>query len=364
MTKIGDIISAIEERAPLALQESYDNAGLQLGDATAEARAALLCIDVTEAVVDEAIERGANLIVSHHPLIFRGLKRITGRTPIERIVAKAIKNDIAIYSAHTNMDSAEGGVSVHAGRKIGLKNIKVLVPQSGKLLKIVTFVPSSHAEAVKQAMWSAGAGKIGNYDSCSYTMSGSGTFRALDGATPFVGTVGEHHTESEERVEVILPRWRKHAVLAAMLAAHPYEEPAFDVIALENESSTGLGVVGDVEPESALGLLRRVKSIFAVGAVSYSGGNVEQNVTRVAFCGGSAAEFIGDAIAAGAQIFITGDVKYHDFTAYNDRIIIANIGHYESEQFTKEVFYDIIQKKIPNFATYYSEKEKNPINYL
>ena len=363
MTRISDIISAIEERAPLALQESYDNAGLQVGDAWAEAKAALLCIDVTEAIVDEAIERGANLIVSHHPLIFCGLKRIAGRTPIERIVAKAIRHDIAIYSAHTNLDSAEGGVSAHAAAKIGLRNMRVLAPQSGKLLKIVTFVPVAYAEAVKAAMWSAGAGKIGNYDSCSYTMSGRGTFRAIEGANPFVGAVGEHHTESEERVEVLVPVWRRGAVLRAMLEAHPYEEPAFDVIMLDNEAPTGLGVVGDIDPEPAMCLLERVKRTFAVGAVSYSG-DVSQVVSRVAFCGGSAAEFVGDAIAAGAQIFITGDVKYHEFTSNNDRIIMANIGHYESEQFTKEIFFDIIRKKFPNFAAYYSEKERNQINYL
>lgn len=364
MTKIRDIIQAIEEFAPLSLQESYDNAGLQIGDYGAEASSAVLCLDVTEDILDEAIEKGANLIISHHPLMFRGLKRIVGASPVERIVAKAIKNDIAIYSAHTNMDCAEHGVSFYAAQKIGLKDVHVLVPNTGKLLKIVTFVPKAQAEAVKQSMWSAGAGKIGNYDCCSYTMTGNGTFRATEGANPFVGKVGEHHTEPEERIEVIVPVWRKTAVLRAMLKVHPYEEPAFDVIALENSSRTGLGVIGNLEPEDAIHLLSRIKSIFEVGAISYSGLIRPTTVTRVAFCGGSAIEVVDDAIASGAQMLITGDVKYHDFTTYNDRIIIANIGHYESEQFTKEIFYDIIQKKIPNFATYYAEKEKNPINYL
>lgn len=364
MTKIRDIIQAIEEKAPLSLQESYDNAGMQVGDSNAEATSALLCLDVTEAILDEAIARGANLIISHHPLIFRGLKRLVGATPVERIVAKAIKHDIAIYSAHTNMDSAEYGVSVHAAKKIGMTDLQVLSPQKGKLLKIVTFVPTAQAESVKQAMWAAGAGNIGDYDCCSYSMSGSGTFRAKDGAKPFVGKIGEHHTEAEERVEVIVPVWRKSAVLRALIEAHPYEEPAFDVIALENTSSTGLGVVGNIEPEDAMHLMARIKGIFDVGAISYSGLKGLTVVTRVAFCGGSAIDVADDAIAAGAQMLITGDVKYHDFTTYNDRIIIANIGHYESEHFTKEIFYDIIQKKIPNFATYYAEKEKNPINYL
>lgn len=364
MTTIGDIAAAIEEFAPVAIQESYDNAGLQVGDPHAEAKAALLCIDVTEDILDEAIERGANMVISHHPLIFRGLKRITGRTPVERIVAKAIKHDIALYAAHTNMDSAQGGVSAHAARKIGMTDVQLLAPQTGKLLKIVTFVPQAHAAAVKEAMWKAGAGHIGNYDSCSYSVRGTGTFRALDGANPFVGTQGEIHSEPEERVEVIVPSWRKGAVLSALKSAHPYEEPAFDVIALGNDTPWGFGVVGNIAPEPAIELLARVKRIFNVGAISYSGSHMEQAVSRVAFCGGSAAELIGDAISAGAQVFITGDVKYHDFTSHNHRIIIANIGHYESEQFTKEIFFDVIRKKFPNFAAYYSEKERNQINYL
>ena len=213
MITIGNIAAAIEEFAPTALQESYDNAGLQVGDPHAEAKAALLCIDVTEEILDEAIARGANMVISHHPLIFRGLKRITGRSPIERIVAKAIKHDVALYAAHTNMDSARGGVSAHAAAKLGLTDIELLAPQNGKLLKIVTFVPSAHAAAVKEAMWQAGAGHIGNYDSCSYSMQGTGTFRAQCGANPFVGKVGELHSEPEERVEVIAPSWRKDAVV-------------------------------------------------------------------------------------------------------------------------------------------------------
>ena len=364
MTTIGDIASAIEDFAPLALQESYDNAGLLVGDPRAEARAALLCTDVTEQILDEAIARGANMVISHHPLIFRGLKRITGRSPIERIVAKAIKHDVALYAAHTNIDSAEGGVSAHAAAKLGLSDIQVLAPHSGKLLKIVTFVPQAHALAVKEAMWQAGAGRIGNYDSCSYSMPGTGTFRPLSGASPFVGTVGILHSEPEERVEVIVPQWRKGAVLEAMLSAHPYEEPAFDVLALDVDSPWGLGVVGNISPTPAIELLERVKRIFNVGAISYSGPSVQLEVSRVALCGGSGAELIGHAIAAGAQLFITGDVKYHDFTSHNHRIIIANIGHYESEQFTKEIFFSVIRKKFPNFAAYYSEKEHTQINYL
>lgn len=365
MPRISEITSAIEAHAPLALQEGFDNAGFQVGDPKAEATAALLCLDATEAIVEEAVERQANLIIAHHPLIFHGIKKLTGASPVERTVAAAIRNGITIYSAHTNMDSAEYGVSTHAAAKIGLRNMRPLVPHQGKLAKIVTFVPTAQAQAVKQAMWDAGAGKMGNYDCCSYSMSGQGTFRPAEGAAPYVGNIGERHTEPEERIEVITPVWRTHAVLQAMLAKHPYEEPAYDIIALGNTSSTGLGVVGDIDPEDALHLLRRVKEIFEVGAVAYSAPDDSPvTVTRVAFCGGSAAEYTPNAIAAGAQIYITGDVRYHNFTENRDRIIVANIGHFESEHFTKEIFRDIIQKKFPNFAAYYAEKEKNPINYL
>lgn len=364
MPRISDIITLIEEHAPLCLQESYDNAGMQVGDRNAEATGALLCLDATEAIVDEAVELGVNLIITHHPLIFHALKHITSSSPIERTVEKAIRNGIAIYSAHTNMDSASYGVSTHAAAKIGVRNMRPLIPHTGKLLKLVTFVPHEQAQAVAQAMWQAGAGSIGNYDCCSYTMSGNGTFRPKEGATPFVGIVGEHHTEPETRIEVIVPVWRKSAVLRAMLTAHPYEEPAYDIIALENETQTGLGVVGDIEPEDAMHLLKRVKEIFDVGAIAYSGLNAPTTVTRVAFCGGSAAEFTADAIAAGAQIYFTADARYHNFSSYADRIIFASIGHYESEHFTKEIFYEIISKKMPKFAVHYSSRETNPVKYM
>lgn len=364
MTRIADITGAIERHAPLSLQEGFDNAGMQVGDPNAEATAALLCLDATEEIVEEAAQRGANLIIAHHPLIFHGLKHLTGSTPVERTVAKAIERGIAIYSAHTNMDSAEYGVSTHAGAKIGLKNMRPLVPRTGKLVKIVTFAPVAHADTVRQAMWQAGAGTIGNYDCCSYSMSGKGSFRALPGASPFVGQAGKLHTEPEERIEVIAPQWRKAAVVSAMLAAHPYEEPAYDIIALQNDSRTGLGVVGDIEPEDALHLIGRVKEIFQVGAVLYSGLTKPTQITRVAFCGGSAPEYTPQAIAAGAQIYFTADARYHDFTSHAASIILASIGHYESEHFTKEIFYAIIHEKFPNFAAYYAEKEKNPINYL
>ena len=361
---IKEIISAIEEYAPLSLQESWDNAGVQVGGIDAEATGALLCVDVTECIVDEAVAKGANLVISHHPLLFKGLKRIVGATPVERIVAKALRNGITIYSAHTNMDSTVGGVSWRDAEKLGLKNVHVLAPQSGQVMKLVTFVPVAHVDAVSEAMWQAGAGQIGNYDRCAYRMTGTGTYRPVDGANSFAGHIGEQHEEAEVRVEVVFPVAITGRVVSAMLAAHPYEEPAYDLFKLENKQPTGLGIVGEIEqPVKAADFIAHVKHVLNIASVPCSG-NLDATVKKVALCGGAGGEFIPDAIRSGADIYMCGDLKYHDFTSYNDRIVIANIGHYESEECTKGIFYDIIKKKFPNFATYYAELEKNPISFL
>lgn len=363
MATIKDIISAIEAEAPRYLQEGYDNACLQVGDAQATATGALLCVDVTEAVLDEAIARDLNLVISHHPLIFRGLKSLTGANPTQRIVAKAIKHDVAIYSAHTNLDSARGGVSYHMAEKLRLSDVRVLSAHQGKQVKVVVYVPTAYADKVEQAMFAQGAGSIGDYDCCSYRISGEGRYRAGSEAHPFSGEVGEHHVEPETRVEVIADAARKDAVVSAMLAAHPYEEPAYDVIALLNQSPyNGFGVVGNIEPMPLRDFLALLKRTFDVEAIRYSG-NDDAEITRVALCGGSGAELVGDAIAAGADIYVTGDIKYHDYTGNNHRIVLADIGHYESEQFTKDIFYEIIRKKMPNFALYFAEKEIKQVKY-
>lgn len=362
--RIGEITKAIEDYAPLWLQESYDNAGVQVGDLSAEVTGVLLCTDITEPVLDEAIEKGANLVISHHPLIFRPLKKIAGRSMVERIVAKAIKNDVTLYSAHTNMDNAYGGVNFKMAEKLGLQNVEVLDCQAGKLVKIVVFVPNAHVQAVENAMWQAGAGNLGDYDCCSYRMAGEGHYRALENANPFAGEVGEAHVEPETRVEVIADKAHCDTVVNAMLAVHPYEEPAYDILPLDNVlKRCGSGVVGDIEPQDAIAFLEKAKRAFGVEAVRYSG-DTFRKVNRVAMCGGAGSFLIGKAMAKGADVFLTGDMKYHEFMGNEDRIIIADIGHYESEHYTKEIFLDIIQKKNPNFAINYAEKEKNQINYL
>ena len=362
--RVKDITDAIEAVAPLYLQESWDNSGLQVGDPECEVTGVLLCTDVREEIVDEAIKVGANMIVSHHPLLFRGLKKIVGRSYQERVVAKAIKHDVTIYCAHTNMDCSVGGVNFKMAEKLGMTGVRVLAPQEGTLRKIVVFVPTEASSRVEKAMCDAGAGRIGNYDNCSYSMSGEGHYRALEGAVPWAGEVGETHSEPEVRLEVLVHKALCGRVVAAMVKSHPYEEPAFDIIALENgDKYAGLGVIGDVEPQQARLFLEKVKSVFEVKTVRYSG-NLDRQVSRIAMCGGAGAEFAGLALSQGADVYITGDMKYHEFQGNEDRIILADIGHYESEHYTKEIFYDIITKKNPNFAVDFAKSEENQVKYL
>ncbi|MDR2682793.1 MAG: Nif3-like dinuclear metal center hexameric protein [Dysgonamonadaceae bacterium] len=363
--KVKDVINAIEAYAPPSLQESYDNSGIQLGDVNQPVHGLLLCLDVTEEVVDEAIERRCNLIVSHHPLIFKGIRSLTGANYIQRAIVKACKHDIAIYAAHTNMDNANGGVSHRIASKLGLQNIKILSPQQHALQKLVTFVPVAQAGQLRQALFNAGAGQIGNYDSCSYNIAGEGTFRAGENTRPFCGKTGELHTEAEIRIETILPAYRKNAVLRALLLTHPYEEPAYDLYPLENTwNQAGSGVIGElpVEEEETL-FLQRLRDIFQLPCIRYSSLRNKQ-VKTIAVCGGSGAFLIPDAITSGAEVFITGEAKYNDFYDSGEKILLAVIGHYESEICTKEIFFEIITKKMPNFAVHFSNANTNPINYL
>ena len=365
MVKVCDIIRELEAYAPLALQEDYDNAGLQVGYSQAEISAAVVCLDVTEAVVEEAVALGAGLIVAHHPLLFRGVKSVTGNTPAERILIKAICQGIAIYAAHTNLDNVWGGVNFRIAEKLGLTEVRILDEMPGKLLKLVTFVPVKQSETVKNALFEAGAGHIGHYDRCSYSSPGTGTFRGDETSHPFCGRVGEWHSESEERIEVVLPDYLKSRVVAALLQAHPYEEPAFDLIPLSNTwKQAGSGVIGELPGSlDELTFLRQLRTVFHAGSVRYSRLR-RKPIRRVALCGGAGAFLAPKAVAAGADVFLTGEIRYHDYFDFEGRILLAELGHYETEQFTKEIFYEIITKKFPNFAVHYTEVETNPINYL
>ena len=363
--KIKEIVNALEIFAPLPLQDGFDNAGLQIGLTDAEATGALLCLDVTEAVVDEAITLGYNLIVSHHPLIFKGYKSITGRDYVERCILKAIKNDIVIFSMHTNLDNAPQGVNFKIAEIIGLKNLRILEPKANQLLKLVTFVPEAQADEVRNALFAAGCGCIGNYDSCSYNLEGKGTFRAQPGTHPFCGEIGELHTEHEVRIETVLPAYLQGKVQKALIEAHPYEEPAYDFYPLQNEwAQAGSGLVGELEePETETDFLRRVKKLFEVGCVKHSR-MTGRLIQKVALCGGAGAFLLSKAVGAHADVFLTGEVKYHDYFSYENDILIAEIGHYESEQYTKDLLYSIIREKFPTLDVQLTRVNTNPIKYL
>ncbi len=363
--KVRDIIKELEQYAPLPLQENFDNAGIQVGDVNQEATGALLCLDVTEAVIDEAIQMDYNLIICHHPLAFKPFKSLTGRSYVERCMIKACKHDIVIYAAHTNLDNVSGGVNYRIAELIGLQNIRILSPQKNALLKMVTFVPEAYAETVRNVLFNAGAGHIGNYDSCSFNLKGEGTFRAQENSKPFVGDIGHLHIEKEERIETIIPAFRKSYITRALLSVHPYEEPVFDYYPLSNDwNMAGSGIVGELpESEDEYQFLLRIKDIFNVECLKHSA-FTGKKIHEVAVCGGSGAFLIPEAISFGADVFITGEAKYNDFYDVEDKILLAVIGHYESEVCTKDIFFKIISKKFPNFAVHFSNVNSNPVKYL
>ena len=364
MPKVNDVIQALESHAPLALQEDWDNCGLLVGDRQMEVTEVLCTLDVTLDVVKEALANRCNMIVAHHPLIFKGLKSLTGRSEVEQCVIEAIKNDIAIYASHTNMDSVMQGVSGKMAEKLGLKKCRILAPLEGRLLKLAVYVPLLHVTSVREAIFAAGAGHIGNYDACSFAVQGQGSFRGLDNANPYVGNPGELHFEKELKLEVIVPVHLQTKVVVALKLAHPYEEVAYDLVALNNTWDTvGLGMVGELEqPVDELDFLAQLKITFGVSVVRHSPLR-EKKINKVAVLGGSGASFLPQAMASGADIFVTADVKYHEFFIPEGRIVIADIGHYESEQYTKELFKEILTKKFITFAPRISVTETNNVKY-
>ncbi|MFI3262264.1 MAG: Nif3-like dinuclear metal center hexameric protein [Rikenellaceae bacterium] len=362
--KIKDIINELESFASLSLQEHWDNCGVQVGDTSLEATGIVLCLDVTLETVNKAIKKGFNLIISHHPLIFSGIKSLTGKNTTEKVMLSAIKNNLVIYSAHTNFDNAYGGVSFALAQKLGLKNISILVPSDEKLRKLAFFTPLSHIEQVQEAAFSAGAGRIGNYECCGFTSEGKGTFRALEGANPYVGQFNKTHTEEEVKFETIVTLGKLNAVINAVKRVHPYEEVAFDLFELQiNRNDYGLGVVGEIEDTEFEDFAAHVKESLDIPYVRYSK-KTEKPIRRVAICGGSGAPFIKNAITSNADIYLAGDFKYHDFQVPNDRIMIMDIGHFESEKFIIDIFYDIVTKKFSTFADCIDIDNGSPVNYI
>jgi dinuclear metal center YbgI/SA1388 family protein len=364
-TTIKDVCSYLESLAPRSYQENYDNSGLIVGNPNAAVTGVLVTLDCLEEIIDEALTARCNLVVAHHPIVFKGLKKLTGQNYVERTVIKAIKNDIAIFAIHTNLDNVEWGVNKRIADRLGLMNTKVLSPKSNVLLKLTVFVPAEYKDEVVNALHDAGAGNIGNYSHCSFQLLGEGTFLPNEQAKPSVGKQGKLERVNEVRVELILPEANKKAVLGALFKSHPYEEVAYYLSRLENENpQVGSGMVGDLqEPVEPFQFISSLKTKMGASVVRHTKlGSTK--VSRVALCGGSGSFLLPQAIAAGAQVFVSADFKYHEFFDAEDKIVIADIGHYESEQFTKQLLAEVLSEKFTTFATTFSKTTTNPISYL
>ena len=369
---IRELMSFLEQLAPPSLQENYDNSGLLIGSQDAEINKALISLDLTEEVLDEAIKNKCDIIISHHPLIFGGVKRLNGKNFVERIIAGAIRNDIAVYAIHTNLDNMHTGVNRKICDLLGLKDCKILEPKNGLLRNLITYVPNVRLESgkyapdsVREALAEAGAGQIGDYDNCSFNVEGKGTFRALAGAEPFIGKPNELVSQEETRLSVVFPAWMEASVLKALKSAHPYEEVAFELISLENaHQNIGAGMIGELNSEMNVNdFLRHVKEKMNTACIRYAKSDGKA-IRKVAVCGGSGSFLLKSAMSQGADALITGDFKYHQFFDGEGKILIADIGHYESEQFTIDLLYDAIREKYRNFALLKTEINTNPVNYF
>ena len=363
--KLKTIVEELESFAPKSFQESYDNSGLIVGSVEMEVKKVLFCLDSTEEVVEEAIEKGANLIVAHHPIVFTGLKSFTGKNYIERTVIKAIKNDIAIYAIHTNLDNVSEGVNRVLAQKIGLEETKIMKPKSGMMKKLVFFCPTLAVEKVRQAIFKAGAGHIGEYDCCAFQLEGEGSFRAGENNNPHLGNKGEVHFEKEMRIETVLPNYLERKVVQAMIAAHPYEEVAYDLYDLAMPWATvGSGMLGKLaKPMAAKLFLAHLKKVLKVDCIRHTE-LVKEQIETVAICGGSGSFLLDAAKAAKADVLVTADFKYHQFFDAEGEIVIADVGHYESEQYTSNLLSDIIQSKFPELETFITTVNTNPVKYF
>ncbi len=363
--KLNEITAYLESLAPLSYQEDYDNSGLIVGYPNQEINQALISLDCTEAVVDEAVDNNCGLIVSHHPIVFKGLKKFNGKTYVERVVEKAIKNSIAIYAIHTNLDHIASGVNKRIADKLGLQNCRILSPQKNLLKKLVTFVPIAQAEKVREALFAAGGGSIGNYSECSFNSNGTGTYKAGESTNPFAGNQGIQHHEEEVRIETVFPINLESKILTALFLAHPYEEVAYDLYPITNSyQEVGAGLIGELEfPQEELSFLHDVKKQMQAAVIRHTV-FTGKKVKKVAVCGGSGSFLLKQAIGSGADVFITADFKYHEFFDAEGKLVIADIGHFETEQFTQELLAEIIQKKFPTFAIRLTKINTNPVKYI
>ena len=369
--QVADVLHLLDQWAPLTYSEDFDNTGLLVGDPKSQLRGILVSLDTLEGVVDEAIKEDCNLIVSFHPIIFSGLKSLVPKDYVNKAVLKAIKKDIAIIAIHTALDNVPHGVSATMAKVLGLKDTRVLMPKQDLMYKLITYAPNQDAEAIRQALFMAGAGALGHYQECSFNLNGTGTFKPIDGAKPALGQIGIQHSEPETQIQVSFIRHQKNEIITALKKAHPYEEVAYDIIALNQACpEIGMGLIGTLSDALSFeSLLKKVKSGFQCGCIKYSQNNLK-TINSIAVLGGSGSFTIDQAKALGVQVYITSDLKYHDYFKGDDNFAVMDIGHYESEQFTKDLIVEYLSKKITNFApslpkvkVLKSNVKTNPISY-
>ncbi len=363
--KIAEIISFLESVAPSTLQESYDNAGLITGNSTWDCSGIIVCLDAIEEVIMEAVEKKCNLVVAHHPIIFSGLKKINGKNYVEKSIITAIKKDIAIYAIHTNLDNVLHGVNGKIALLLGLKNCRTLQSKEATLKKLYSFVPVNFVEQVRNAVFEAGGGCLGNYSECSFNSEGTGTFKPNVGANPFVGEINKRHSENEIRIEVIFPTHLENKILSALKVAHPYEEVAYDIVALKNsDPNIGSGLFGELETSvSEIEFLNLLKSIFNLTVIRHTK-LIGKPVKKIAICGGAGSFLISNALAAEVDFFISSDIRYHEFFDANGKMVIADIGHFESEQITIQLLQEVLEQKFPTFAVLKTSINTNPVHYF
>ena len=363
--KVSDITSFLESLAPPSLQEHYDNAGLIVGNGDSDCHGILCSLDATAEVINEAVARNCNLVVAHHPIVFGGLKKLNGKNYVEKTVITAIKNDIAIYAIHTNLDNVINGVNGKIAAVIGLQKTSILLQKENTLKKLFTFAPVAKAEQVRNAIFRAGGGHIGNYSECSFNVDGTGTFLAGEGTDPYVGNIGKQHVESETKIEIVFPSWAEKGIVAALKSAHPYEEVAYDIVSVSNShEKIGSGLIGELpKPVEEIEFLSQLRERFNLQIIRHTA-LLNKPVKRVALCGGAGSFLVLKALSAGADIYITGDMKYHEFFDANGRMVIADIGHFESEQFTIDLLAEILEQKFRNFAVLKTKIQTNPVHYF
>ena len=362
---IREVTNYIEEIAPLQYAEDFDNVGLLVGSYDTEVTGVLVTLDTLEEVVDEAIATNCNLIVSFHPIIFGGLKKLNGKNYVERVVLKAIQNNIAIYATHTALDNSKLGVSAKMCEVLGLQNTKILIPKKGIIKKLTTYIPVADATNLRNKLFEAGAGNIGNFDQCSFNIEGKGSFRGKENSNQVIGKKGVLHFEKETCINVIFEDYLEGQILNALFKNHPYKEVAYELYALTNtDQDIGMGMIGEFETEiSQHTFLQFVKQTFKTSCVRHSN-LLHKPIKKVAVLGGAGSFAIGNAIRAKADAYISADFKYHEFFKAENKILLADVGHYESEQFTKNLLHDYLSKKFSNFAILLSEKNTNPIHYI